>query len=206
MTVTNHVPLSVIHSVLNEILSKYINKDGIVQVYFDTSRPRTDPNVAVNVLTLFYKYGRGHELIVTEKWVLDVLITRAYVQSTRYYPLSECYLFLLTRLFKCAPEVKNRMMPVFIERVHERLGRCDGDPLAISMRLLAAHAVGLSIANNKQIAIDLEELRKLQGLDGSWYSINLCSYGSSDVKIGNKGLTTALAVNAILAYQNEKCF
>ena len=69
-------------SVMDEMLT-YLNKDGIIQTYFDPTRPRIgkvtpsthfclvfnidampplDPIVCVNVLTLFYKYGRGDEL------------------------------------------------------------------------------------------------------------------------------------------------
>ena len=40
LTVSNHVDYETKMSVMDEMLA-YVNKDGIIQTYFDSSRPRT---------------------------------------------------------------------------------------------------------------------------------------------------------------------
>ncbi|OBZ70946.1 Alpha-D-glucose-1-phosphate phosphatase YihX [Grifola frondosa] len=68
-------------------MAKCVDSDGIIQTYFDRSRPRMDPFVCVNVLSLFYSHGRGSELPNTLDWVHEVLFHRAYIGGSRYYPL-----------------------------------------------------------------------------------------------------------------------
>ena len=63
----------------------FVDKTDLRQTYFDPQRPRFDPVVCVNVLSLFYSYGRGHELEKTLRWVYDVLLHRAYTDGSRYY-------------------------------------------------------------------------------------------------------------------------
>lgn len=89
--VTSHLSLSSKHQILDEILHLR-NTDGIVQVYFDPSRPRVDPVVCANVLAAFYSYGRGDELKETFEWVLRVLEHRAYIDGTGCYPPPEAFL------------------------------------------------------------------------------------------------------------------
>jgi hypothetical protein len=95
------------------------------------------------------------------------------------------------------------MFSTLVERVEEHLGRCDIDPLAIAMRLLAAHTLGISQRTTKRMTIDLEQLLTLQQADGSGTEGSFYKYGSRDVSIGNRGLTTALAINAIRAHQQQ---
>lgn len=61
ITCSDHMSLETKNELMDAIL-RLRNSDGIPQVYFDPSRPRIDPVVCVNVLTLFYKYGRGSQL------------------------------------------------------------------------------------------------------------------------------------------------
>ena len=49
LTVSNHVDVETKLSVMDEMLT-YVNKDGIIQTYFDSSRPRTG-------LTFFYHFA-----------------------------------------------------------------------------------------------------------------------------------------------------
>lgn len=90
-TVLDDIPLSTKHHVMDDMLNLR-NADSILQVYFDASRPRIDPIVCVNVLTLFYTYGRGDELRETFQWVESVLKHRAYLDGTRYYEPAEAFL------------------------------------------------------------------------------------------------------------------
>jgi len=150
--------------------------------------------VCLNVLSLFYSRGRGHELANTFEWVLGVLEHRAYLDGTRYYETAECFLFFSARLLhKVRDEaVHARLAHLLRERVLERAGS-SGDALALAMRVLVGAAVGLRLER------DLRELLPLQCEDGGWGPSWIYKYGSSGIKIGNRGLTTALALNAIAA-------
>jgi hypothetical protein len=149
-----------------------------------------DPVVCVNVLTLFYRNGRGHELASTLDWVYDCLLHRAYTDGTLYYATAEAFLFFLSRLMESSKEVRERFGPVFKERVTERFG-LDGDALALSMRLIAGNSFGLV---NRS---DLNVLLAMQQDDGSWTDGWFYKYGASGMLIKNDGLTTSLAIKAI---------
>ncbi|KAH8996492.1 HAD-like domain-containing protein [Lactarius hatsudake] len=173
----------VFDSVMDEML-QYMTTDRIPMTYFDAERTRTDPIVCLNVLRLFYSRGRGHELSATLDWVLGVLEHRAYLDGTR----------------SCAPHRTHFYMrdsaPLLQARIEERSGAAPSDALALAMRVLAGSVVGLHLAH------DLALLLPLQCEDGGWGPSWIYKYGSSGVKIGNRGLTTALALNAISALQS----
>ncbi|KAG5648479.1 hypothetical protein DXG03_003090 [Asterophora parasitica] len=178
-------------SVIDEML-EYVDPDGIIQTYFDHRRPRFDPCVCVNVLSLFYTYSRGHELPRTLEWIQEVLRNRAYLEGTRYYETPECFLFFITRLLESSgdQELHAMLKPLLKERVQERIG-AKGDALALAMRILVTNFVGL------RNEVDLRALLPLQTEDGGWEIGWMYKYGSSGIRIGNRGLTTALAVKAI---------
>jgi hypothetical protein len=79
---------------------------------------------------------------------------------------------------------------LFASRI-SKLFSSTGDALALSMRVLAAAVVGLC-----DVA-DHDRLLAMQELDGSWPMGWVYKYGAVDILIGSKGLTTALAVNAL---------
>ena len=174
------------------MLASLLNR--IRQTYFDTERQRIDPVVALNVLTLFYSHGRGDELAQTLEWVLGVLEHRAYLNGTRYYETAECFLFFASRLLRTVADtaLHAQLAPILRERILERSG-APGDALALSMRVLAGAVVGVRMER------DLAALLPLQCEDGGWGQSWIYKYGSSDIKIGNRGLTTALALKAIAA-------
>ncbi|KAF9465045.1 HAD-like domain-containing protein [Collybia nuda] len=178
-------------SVMDEML-EYVDDDGIIQTYFDHKRPRFDPVVCVNALSLFYTYGRGRELQETLQWVHEVLLNRAYLDGTRYYDTAECFLFFVSRLLTSSndPELHSTLEPLLKERVQERIG-AEGDSLALAMRLLVCDAVGF------KNLVDFRNLLPLQMEDGGWEIGWMYKYGSSGIRIGNRGLTTALAIKAI---------
>jgi hypothetical protein len=167
------------------------------QTYFDAERPRTDPIVALNVLRLFYSRGRGHEVSPTLDWVLGVLEHRAYLDGTRYYETPECFLFFASKLLLATSDatLHARLVPLLRTRILERSG-ASGDALALAMRVLSGTVVGVRLEQ------DLTQLLPLQCEDGSWGPGWMYKYGSADIKIGNRGLTTALALNAISALQS----
>ena len=124
-----------------------------------------------------------------------MLAHRAYLDGTRYYETAECFLFFAARLLCTARSdgaLQTRLAPLLRERVLERAGY-PGDALALAMRVLAGAAVGLRMER------DLEALLPLQREDGGWEPSWVYKYGSSGLKLGNRGLTTAFALNAIAA-------
>jgi hypothetical protein len=144
----------------------------------------------VNVLNLFYKNGRGHELSKTLDWVEQVLANRAYIAGTYYYVTADQFLFFLSRLLHNSSEVRQRLGPMFRERIVERLG-AEADPLSLASRIIAACSV--DIVDHR----DLETLLSMQCEDGSWTNGWFYKFGASGISIRNDGVTTALAIRAI---------
>ncbi|KAG6845464.1 hypothetical protein H0H87_008824 [Tephrocybe sp. NHM501043] len=189
LTVSAYIDTVTKHKIMDEML-KCQNSDGIIQVYFDHSRPRIDPVVCVNVLNLFYKNGRGHEIPGTLDWVEQVLTNRAYISGTYYYASADQFLFFLSRLLQSSTYVRQRLGPVFRERVTERFG-LEADSLSLAARIIAATAVGL--VDDR----DVQALLSMQCEDGSWGDGWFYRYGSSGILIKNDGASTAFAIRGI---------
>jgi hypothetical protein len=126
-----------------------------------------------------------------------VLEHRAYLDGTRYYETAECFLFFASKLLLATSDaiLHARLVPLLRTRILERSG-ASGDALALAMRVLAGTVVGLRLEQ------DFTQLLPLQCEDGGWGPGWMYKYGSSNIKIGNRGLTTALALNAISALQS----
>lgn len=150
--------------------------------------------MCVNALTLFYTHGRGPELSRTLQWIHQVLLNRAYLDGTRYYQTAECFLFFLSRLLASSEdrELHALLKPLLRERIQERIG-VEGDSVALAMRILVCDFVGL------RDEIDFRSLLSLQCEDGGWEVGWVYKYGSSGLRIGNRGLATAFALNALRA-------
>lgn len=126
-----------------------------------------------------------------------MLTHRAYLSGTRFYQTAESFLFFFSRLLPYLPRTNtststNTLSPLLRARILERAG-APGDALALSMRLLAGMMVGLRLER------DLVEMLRMQEEDGGWAPCWIYKYGSSGVKIGNRGLSTAFALRAIAA-------
>lgn len=143
-------------------------------------------------MSLFYSQGRGADVSGTLDFVATVLKHRAYEDGTRYYEGAEPFLFFLSRLLKSTVDaaLHARLDDLFAARVTERIG-APGDALSIAMRIIACAQAGIPDE------VDLRTLRMMQEEDGGWPSGWFYKYGSSGVRIGNRGLTTALAINAL---------
>ncbi|KAJ5613718.1 hypothetical protein N7528_007372 [Penicillium herquei] len=181
----------VVNSVLDEMLG-YRDDDGIFLTYFDRSRPRVDPTVCVNILRLFCTHGREAQVTPTFNWVLKVLQNRAYLQGTRYYTSPDAFLYFLTGLMAVLRnhEMRHQLQPLLKSRITEQIGAA-GDSIALAMRVLSCTAMG--IANVR----DRETLRQQQLTDGGWPVGSIYRYGSSGLDLGNRGLSTALAIHAL---------
>jgi hypothetical protein len=154
-----------------------------------------DPIVCVNVLTLFHSNGRGDDLAATLDWVYDNLLHQAYRDGTLYYYGPDTFLFFLSRLMSVSPAVHERFAPLFSRRVLDRFG-AEGDAQALAMRIIAASKVQFCDT------VDYQRLLDMQEMDGSWPVGWIYKYGGADILIGNKGLTTAFAVEAIEAVRS----
>jgi hypothetical protein len=81
-----------------------------------------------------------------------------------------------------------------VERLLERVG-ADGDALALGMRIFTCLSVDILDE------VDLRRLLPLQCEDGGWEDGWVYKYGSSGIQIGNRGLTTAMAISAIEGFK-----
>jgi hypothetical protein len=178
--------------VMDKILT-CLNSDGVMQTYFDPNRPRVDPVVCANVLTLFHSNGRGEELEKTLEYVLQVLENEeGFKDGTRYYASAECFLAALTRLLMKTKDNKLRsaLMPRLKQSAEARRD-LEVDAMTLALRVMVCNFVGVK----NESAVD--KLLSLQCEDGGWELGWIYKYGSSGLLIGNRGLTTAYAIKAI---------
>ncbi|KAK7060596.1 hypothetical protein VNI00_001362 [Paramarasmius palmivorus] len=200
LTIAPHVSPITRNRIMDDIL-QLRNSDGVIQVYFDSSRPRIDPVVCVNVLTLFHENGRGEELKETFDWVENVLRYGAYEAGTRYYEPAEAFLFFLSRLLSASTKARQRLGALFVQRVRERIG-LRADALALAMRILCVLAVSsLGLSPPIDVTVDVQALRNMQEIDGGWADGWFYKYGASGVLIANRGFTTALGMNALKGFK-----
>jgi hypothetical protein len=136
--------------------------------------------------------GSEPALLQTKLWVHQVLIERAYLDGSRYYLSPDVFIFYLSQLLKENPEsqLRKEIGSLLSSRVKERIG-IDGDAIEIGMRVLACRSLGIRNEPDKQ------QLLALQCEDGGWSAGCLCCTGKRRTRIGNRGLATALAVNAL---------
>lgn len=155
--------------------------------------------MCVNVLLLFYTYDRGHELAPTLEWIRQVVIKRAYLHGTPFYPHPEHFLFFLGRLLQSVSHlggVFEELRQLLRERLKERLGQ-PADPIALSMRLISCNAMSLRDPRG------LKHLMAMQCADGGWEPGSMYTYASKDISIGNRGVSTAFAIRAIEGYRKR---
>ncbi|KAJ6534216.1 hypothetical protein B0H19DRAFT_913071, partial [Mycena capillaripes] len=186
----------IVHSVLDEIISPgCTTHDGIIRVYFDDARDQIDPTVCVNVVRCFYYHGRGREpaLGPTKDWICAMILDRGYVHGTRYYPSPDVFLFFFARLLQENPDSDiHRVAAAALRAGLKERAHAKADALAFAMRVLAFDALGI-----QQHDSHLRHLLDLQLDDGAWPTGWLCRYGKTGIKLGNKYLTTALALKAV---------
>ena len=127
------------------------------------------------------------------KWVHNILLHRAYLNGTRYY-YPDFFLFALARLLRYSTDVSIHasLAPLLKERVLERVGR-ESDAVSLAMRIAVCKQVGVK----EEAEIDYKALLLQQCEDGGWDNCWIYRYGIFDIKIGSRGLTTALALEAI---------
>ncbi|KAL2826538.1 HAD-like protein [Aspergillus pseudoustus] len=181
------------HSILDEMLT-YVDEDGFVQAYTDRTRPRIDAVISLNVLVAFTLYNRTYELPETLAWITSILLTRAYIGGTRYYPNAEWFLYYVTRLLAASEghdaALDERLFAPLRVRVAERVG-APGDAFALGMRIAACEYVGV------ECAVDREALAAMQMEDGGWPASCMYLFPGAARDVGNRGASTAFAVRAL---------
>ena len=147
-----------------------------------------------NILNIFYQYGRGNELSETFDWVYQVLQTRTYIHGSAFYPLLEAFFFFLSRMMlrlkNHRPCVYIRMRGLLIKRLEERLS-VPVDAASLAMRLIVCHQVGVRHVSGLKVLLSMQEP------DGGWEIGTLYQYYSKRLWLGNRGTSTALALDAI---------
>jgi hypothetical protein len=164
------------------------------KTYFTDMKNRVDPVVCCNALSLFYQYGRGDQLSTTLAFVRQVLKQRAYLYGTSFYPVPETFFFFLSRFLRrlqqCRDPIYHEMRCLLAERVKERIG-VPIDAANLAMRLTVCHELDIPDVNG------LRDLISMQETDGGWDMGILYSYASKNLPIGNRGLCTALTLDAV---------
>ena len=179
-----------------ERLCKNLDTDGIMQVYFDDERPRTVAEVCCNILRMFHKFGFGSDPRAkkSEDYVVDCLNNNACLDGTRHYSTPESFLYFVGRLYaETSSDTLRQRLSGIKTQLMERLN-VPANPLALALRLFACQTVGLDPEVYRK---DLQTLLSLQEEDGGWPAGHFCRLGRTGTRIGNRGLTTALAVRIL---------
>lgn len=128
-------------------------------------------------------------------WLFNILSSRAYLLGTYYYLQPEYFLYSIVRILNSTTDgyLHFRFTGLLKQCVEERVG-VEGDALALAMRIVVCNFVGLRNAR------DLQTLLSLQLEDGGWPLSWVYRVPSKKVKVGNRGLATAVAINAIQGF------
>lgn len=84
------------------------------------------------------------------------------------------------------------MKDLLIDRLRER-SNAEGNAIELSMRIIACRAFRVDHYSQA----DKRKLLDQQEVDGGWPVSWLCRTGKAGICIGNRGVATALAVNAL---------
>ena len=123
-----------------------------------------------------------------------MLSDRTYIQGSRYYSSPEICLYFFGRLLCSSDDeaLRATLGPLITERLLERRG-LSGSALDLAMRILASVPLGLG----SQYDDERRALLDLQCEDGGWEGGWMYGYPSTGVKLGNRGVTTAMALKAL---------
>lgn len=168
------------------------NADGIIQVYFDPDRPRTDPIVSTNVLYFMHQVGLADrdELRPSREYVRDFLMSGEYLNGTRYYPSPDTFLFFLARLVVGFDDAFGDLVGELRAQLLKRVGSSEHS-LDLAMRVVALQWLGIT---NR---IECQLLHQQQLADGGWTMNGFFLAPSKDLYFGGRELTSALALEAI---------
>ncbi|KAI1770584.1 HAD-like protein [Hypoxylon cercidicola] len=182
--------------VVLDAMATNVDSDGIMQTYFASDRPRTSPEVCCNILRVFHLFGHGSDPRIrkTEEWVAGCLKNNACLNGSRHYSTPETLLYFAARLrIECGTSRLANELDAVKGQLEERLN-VSSNPLSLALRIFACQLVGI---DEKLYKKDVATLLSLQARDGGWPAGHFCCVGKTGARIGNRGLTTALAAKII---------
>ncbi|RSM04539.1 hypothetical protein CEP52_006756 [Fusarium oligoseptatum] len=176
---------------VEQILS-HLSPDGLPYCWLQTCRPRFCHVICANVFRYFTSVTRSISSPRFTSICAVFLQTEAYLLGTRYYDNPGWFLFLLSDVCgkRSSDKVLSEMRSLLTSQIQDRMG-CDRNIFGAALRSLAAQALGIE---NKR---DVKTLLETQQIDGGWERQWLWKYGKEAVKIGSRGVVTAMAVRAI---------
>ena len=179
-----------------EKMSTNLDLDGVMQTYFDPTRPHTSPEVCCNILRVFHKFGFGSDPRIkkTEDYIVNCLNNNACLYGSRYYSTPESFLYFVARLYaETRYESLRKRLYAIKAQLQERLN-VPINPLALALRLFACQCVNIDPQLYRK---DLKTLMSLQDGDGGWPAGHFNCFGRTGARVGNRGLTTALAIRIL---------
>ncbi|KAH7322489.1 Haloacid dehalogenase-like hydrolase-domain-containing protein [Stachybotrys elegans] len=181
---------------LLDVMAEFVNEDGTFQTYFDRARPRVDPIVSANILASYYWHGRGREFESTLQLLRSMLLDRSYTNGTRYYATADCCLGFIARLLRCSDDthLHQTLGPPLKFCLQERVG-LGGSAMDLALRVIACAQMGVACEDDRRALLEM------QCGDGSWEHGWMYRYGSTGVRVGNRAVTTAMAVAALSAHE-----
>lgn len=179
-------------SPVNNVRDSPSNK-SLTQCWFNKSRPRLCHGIIANAFRFFCLQGQGHKLADTYLFLCRLLRTKTYELGSRYYENVDYMAYILSNLCSRRPfdPSLSEMRELLRIEIKDRAG-CDEDVLGAALRTLSAQAMGVRHAER-----DIRVLLGSQQLDGGWERVWLFKYGKEDIKVGSRGVITAMAVKAL---------
>ncbi|KAJ4094116.1 hypothetical protein NW760_014452 [Fusarium oxysporum] len=191
MTILEGIPVADKVQARDKILLN-LSPDGLPYCWFSKTRPRFCHCICATVFRFFVINEWQDKLPGVYDFLCQFLETRAYLHGSRYYESPDWLLYILSDLCARRPSDPNlvKMRELLVTCIQERMS-CNKNILSTAMRVLSAQSLGLK--NNR----DLETVLEGQQVDGGWELAWLWGYGSKPLKIGSRGVVTAMAMNAI---------
>lgn len=177
------------HLVMDEIV-RY-SRDGVVQVWLDTSRKNHfDPVVAVNAQVLACLLHRQKDLTGNLEFIRNHLISGRFRSGTRYYHDPRTFLFFLARLALIDHNFSQLIISRF-QDISSYLQPTSCQPIAL------AQSVILSKMMNLNFDMLMQKLLSLQREDGSLPSGALFRFGNRAGYFGSEFISTAFFIYAL---------
>lgn len=141
---------------------------------------------------------------------------RAFIGGSHYYESPEYLLFSFSRLIEFCKSL-NIALPstwhpgapdgdflhLFADRCRERINRGPADALSLAMRLIACKTARIPDA---EVIEDIKSLKMMQEIDGGWPWCSMYKAPIAGGGIGNRGVVTAMAVQALSMMDKESDF
>ncbi|KAM0461264.1 hypothetical protein ACHAPV_004583 [Trichoderma viride] len=188
MCTLDDIPAHEKEAAMDAILNN-LSPDNLPLCWFNKNRPR-----------LCHGSGQGHKLTHAYLFLCRLLRTKTYELGSRYYENIDYMPYILSNLCSRRPTDPSlaEMRELLKNEIRDRSG-CDSDVLGAALRTLSAQAMGVPYAKR-----DVRVLLESQQLDGGWNRVWIFKYGKEDIKVGSRGVITAMAVKAIRQYREDE--